>query len=619
MTLFLLICTLGFQTEIEKLESRLGEAEGLEKARLYYELAEASENFSPQKAAEYGELGLALVRKMEQRELEANLLGGLGFNYGNLGKYREALEHQNEALALRRELKNEPGIAKSLNNIGIVYYYLGNGEKALEYYLQALQIRERLGVRRGIARTLNNIGLVYHNLNDNEKALDYYHRSLKIKQELGDQFDIARTLGNIGYALFSLGRIDEAIEYQLRNRKLSEEIGYGAGVAYALNNLGSIYEHLGRNDEALAQYQGARQYYEESGDRNGIALALISEGSAQARLGKIEDAVASVSRAIAIAEEIQSHPRLRDAHQTLAGIFETRGDYQKALQHQRAYAAAADAILNEEKSKSITEMEIRYETEKKERRIELLTKDKAIQELRIQRQRFQNQAILGGLFLVMIITLLVFLRSREKQKANLLLSKKNRQIENSNSALASANQEIRESNEKLRAAYAEMKTLARIDPLTQIANRRSFLESATREAQAFSRHETPFVIALADVDHFKTINDTHGHDVGDFVLAELARFLRAHLRQEDLLGRWGGEEFIFLFTRVNQETGLRITEKLRAAIEAREFTYKDHSIPLRVTFGLREFDGGDLKDCIKQADNALYRGKEEGRNRVVEG
>ena len=176
------------------------------------------------------------------------------------------------------------------------------------------------------------------------------------------------------------------------------------------------------------------------------------------------------------------------------------------------------------------------------------------------------------------------------------------------------------SEKKLRESYHQLELLARTDPLTRLPNRRDFMERTEKEIARFKRNAIPFVLAIADVDLFKTFNDRYGHDCGDYVLTAIAALFRALVREQDHVGRWGGEEFIFLFPNTELEGGRVIAEKLRERIAETDFTYQEQALSVTITIGICAFEQDmNLTRCLKQADYALYKGKERGRNCVVVG
>lgn len=160
----------------------------------------------------------------------------------------------------------------------------------------------------------------------------------------------------------------------------------------------------------------------------------------------------------------------------------------------------------------------------------------------------------------------------------------------------------------------KLQRLATIDSLTEIYNRHHINEEITTEISRAERYRDSFALAMIDVDYFKSINDTFGHDIGDNVLRELTQVISQHIRESDRFGRWGGEEFIIILPQLKHKPLLSLAEKLRKAIDTHAF--KD-GIHVSISIGLTLFKGGETKqELVKRVDKALYSAKNSGRNTV---
>ncbi|CAH0348151.1 GGDEF domain-containing protein [Aquabacterium sp. CECT 9606] len=167
-------------------------------------------------------------------------------------------------------------------------------------------------------------------------------------------------------------------------------------------------------------------------------------------------------------------------------------------------------------------------------------------------------------------------------------------------------------------AEKQLRILATTDPLTQLLNRRSFLEVADYELIQRKRHLAPLAFVLADIDHFKSINDQHGHAVGDAVLKAVSQVLSQAVREQDSVARWGGEEFLILMPNATLEAASMVAERLREKVSAVEVTVGSQTIKVSMTFGVSSHRLEEPVDGpVNRADNALYQGKARGRNQVV--
>jgi diguanylate cyclase (GGDEF)-like protein len=160
----------------------------------------------------------------------------------------------------------------------------------------------------------------------------------------------------------------------------------------------------------------------------------------------------------------------------------------------------------------------------------------------------------------------------------------------------------------------ELLDLANLDPLTRLLNRRKLQEVLTDEVARANRYQTPLSLLLLDIDHFKVINDTHGHDAGDAVLVELAGRLGMGLRQVDRLARFGGEEFVVVAPGIDLPAAAELAERLRGAVAGKDFAAAGR---VTASFGVAGYAPGEQPEAmIKRADEALYRAKTGGRNKV---
>jgi len=176
--------------------------------------------------------------------------------------------------------------------------------------------------------------------------------------------------------------------------------------------------------------------------------------------------------------------------------------------------------------------------------------------------------------------------------------------------------------EKLRLANVDLANLALTDALTGLPNRRAFADAMTREIARAQRSNTALSLMMLDVDHFKRLNDTHGHQAGDVVLAKVAAVLRSCLRIGDTPARYGGEEFVVMLPDAGPEGAAIVAERVRAALEATQVA-GPQGIVLKATasFGVASLQAGGGKDLaadlLRRADAAMYQAKSMGRNRVV--
>ncbi len=208
------------------------------------------------------------------------------------------------------------------------------------------------------------------------------------------------------------------------------------------------------------------------------------------------------------------------------------------------------------------------------------------------------------------------------QEANIRLSLINLDYDQMNKQLVQAKIHLENLTKELEKKNSILDNLANLDGLTGIYNHRYFQNILEQELNRSSRHNNPVSILLIDIDHFKKVNDTYGHQAGDFVLAEFSKIIKANIRQYDVLARYGGEEFVVILPETSTEAALLVAEKLRAIIEKTIFADNREKYQVTASFGQAcvtpsPEDGSAKNTLINQADQALYQAKEKGRNQVV--
>ncbi len=166
--------------------------------------------------------------------------------------------------------------------------------------------------------------------------------------------------------------------------------------------------------------------------------------------------------------------------------------------------------------------------------------------------------------------------------------------------------------------HEEIYRMTIIDGLTQAYNKRYFLENLERELARCTRHGRPLSLLLFDIDHFKAINDEHGHLTGDFVLRELARRVKGRVRRDEILARYGGEEFAVILPETSRENAMKVGEDLRNIVAGSGFDFEGDQVPVTISIGVSTTQTEvPMDQFIRIADENLYKAKRSGRNRVV--
>ncbi|MDO8142877.1 MAG: diguanylate cyclase [Candidatus Brocadiales bacterium] len=199
----------------------------------------------------------------------------------------------------------------------------------------------------------------------------------------------------------------------------------------------------------------------------------------------------------------------------------------------------------------------------------------------------------------------------EKVEAREYLQKIHRKLELLVNERTAELQRKQKELEELNKALAKQ---AITDALTEVYNRQKFHEMLIQEAKESRRYNTNLSLIMLDIDHFKLVNDTHGHQAGDAVLKEMAKLISENIRDADLLARYGGEEFMILTSHTDRESAFALAEKLREKVRTAKF---DGALHITCSFGVTQFHDRDTTDSfLKRIDDALYKAKNNGRDRV---
>ena len=572
------------QESVAELQKQIPSASGRHKVDLLNSLAFAHWNIDPKAGIDYGREALDLAKKLRYDNGMARALNVIGLNCSYLGNYAGALENYKESLRISEAINDKSIISNTLNNLGIVYTNLGNYELALEYFYRTLKIKQDIGDSYAEARVLNNLGEIHLNLKNYDQALPFLEKSLVIKRgNNNDQAGEATTLHNMGTLYRLTNKTQTALGYYQQALAISTERGQKNGMAESIFGLGELFSSQKDYRRALEYYQQSLAIREDIGEQLGMASCLNKIGFTQIRIGDYDNALRSLERATRIAESIAAKPELQNNLQYLAELYAAQGRYFQATQFFKDYDKIKDQIYNEDRARKIANLNIVYETQQKEKAIE-------IQRLKIERQRSLQYFFIVGILLVLVVMFFIYSRYRLKAKINVQLAELNRKLD----------------------------LLARLDPLTDLPNRRAFMEKANYERTRYQRSRRAFSIILADIDNFKTINDQFGHECGDTVLRFIAERIKCSIRALDVPARWGGEEFILLLPETDGGGGVILAERIRAAVAEGRVDYGDESVQVTLTLGVSAYrEDRSVEEIIAQADQALYKGKSAGKNQVI--
>ncbi len=500
--------------------------------------------------------------------------------------------------------------ATLLNHLGVARAQQGQLDQALEDMDRSLSILDQAGLEPQASFLMNMAGLSLH-LEDFESATELSKRTLEMLE--GDSDLAARTMSNLGVALIRLERPTEAEGVLEEAIAMGERIGEPS--TSALGNLAYIQRERSDYELALANFRRQLSLDRASGRPDGQPVALKNIGETLMRMGDHQQAAEIFEESLAGFREVDVRIRRLELYPVMIENLEILGDYRRALELMREYKALNDEVVNVESMERIAELQSRIALERSQRELAELEQRRARDEQELATlaaERARDKLLLGALILgVMalgVIALLLVRTVRMRGKANRLLSARNDRIERQQHELEALNHQLELSS--------------RHDELTGVGNRRALRAFV----DAFDDQEAwpiPYLLLLLDLDHFKEINDRHGHEGGDDALVAFAHALSKCAGNDDLVIRWGGEEFLWLAANRDISDAVKLCVELRETLAGRRIEISGHPVDIGFSAGCIALPLDDsspaeqLRDATRLADAAMYEAKSSGRGRLV--
>lgn len=485
---------------------------------------------------------------------------------------------------LKAQPQDSPAQACALITLGVLEHVSDRPDLASMYLTRAYRMSAGPERRQQRMVAAGDLSIVLEGLRDVPAALALIREVIEWHRSRASMIELSAAYFIEGFLLTELPDRAGARNALQRSRTISVDLKDTVGVAYTDLNL--CLNEIGlRNTLDARTYCNAAQRSFADAQMNeprkqaltGLAEIELMEGNARQALGLLD---------VVLDQEGRDLPPFRLAH-----IYELRGKarrdlglYRDALDDYENFMQRFKANKEDERAREATAMRARFETDREIERNEFLQRELQIKSERLAAQSARLHWMLAAAIAsVGVIVLLSFLLVANRKKKRLLVR------------------------------------LAQEDELTGLPNRRYTLKRATETFDKLRKRGAPFTIGILDLDHFKRINDRFGHAAGDFVLKEFARIGRESIRGGDLLGRWGGEEFLILLPDTPLDVALTVVERVRAAASqiAGGPLPDDFNVTLSAGLATNETPGANLEEIITHADVALYDAKNRGRNMVL--
>ncbi|MBN1150219.1 tetratricopeptide repeat protein [candidate division WOR-3 bacterium] len=318
------------------------------------------------------EKALEIAEEIGDEGLKASLCSSVGLNRYYLGDYALALEKLEKAVTFSKETGNEIVLAQALSNLALVYDKIGKPEKSLELLLESLRIEESLEKNFvKIADTLGNIGTIYKSISDIEKAFEFYEKSLILYIRARDKKGMAGAMSNMASVFEEKGSVEKAQKYYSKALKLAREVDHREFESKILNNLGFLFFNKKIFAKSLEYYYEALKIAEETSNKSSEANYLNNIANVFKETGEIEKARSHAEKALSIAEEISDVRLESEILKNLSALLNDKGDHRRAYELLKKAVQISDSLYEDSIAKKITDLEIRFEVEKREREAEI--------------------------------------------------------------------------------------------------------------------------------------------------------------------------------------------------------------------------------------------------------
>ncbi len=382
----------------------------------------------PEEASKYANDALLQSQNINYTNGEITAINHLGLSYYYRSNYDKALEYFNKALVISRVEGSKFKEAVTYNNIGLVYDDKADYNKALDNYFKALNLAEKNNDKRLVANITNNVAVIYQNQGKFDEALDFHKKALKLKEEIKNIKGVGNSLHNIALLYKLKGDYEKSLEYNFKALEIRKSIDDLNGTALTLNNIGSVYETMEQYDKAFTYFEQSLDLRKNLKDQYGLAVTTFSLGSNYCSRKQYEKGLGYMNDALEKAKAIGAKELLKGGYEAIALVYAEQKNFSKAYEYQKLLMQIKDSILNSETAKQINELQTKYESEKQQKEIELITKNNQIQALELNKNKLWMWVLLATVLLVLSLASLLYNRYQIKQKANLLLEHRNSEI-----------------------------------------------------------------------------------------------------------------------------------------------------------------------------------------------
>jgi diguanylate cyclase (GGDEF)-like protein len=546
-------------------------------ARAYYNLA------YPQKSLNHAQSALSYVSEKEQTWLYHNCKIAESDALELVGNLIQAMDGVNAAITWARHNQQPELYLQAIYSRGIIQTSMPDYVAALSDFQQAYSLASNDPNELSKAHVASMLAQVYEYRREYKLAIPFYEEAVAAHRLHSADL-------NLSIALYGLGRMNRGIgKVELGKAQLQESADFAEkiddlqGVGYALKELASI-DMLQKNYvEAEVKLEKAASIFAQADNpqMNFIFMMLLTELALETN--KTAKAETYFQQVKAIYNRNENSIHTIDYDVLEARLLHQQGRYQAAYEVLKQAFENHKEQQNSESTGQLHQLRSRFEIQLAQQENEVLSQKNALQQLQLENEKTQNmQLLLSTAFATIVCGLLGIIVLRNKEHKRKLVE------------------------------------LATRDDLTGLYNRRHALTLLEQQMSLATRYGTNLCIAMLDLDFFKEINDSYGHVAGDKVLREFALLCKRSLRESDVIGRIGGEEFLLILSHTASEDAFNVLDSLRSKMSEISKTAEIPEAKVTLSIGIAQYDPRDsLESFMLLADTALYQAKNTGRDRVA--
>lgn len=380
------------------------------------------------------------AREAKNDSIRASCYINLAHLFNKTGLHDSGVFYGNKALEIGNSIKNKTIRSTAFATIGVCYHFAGDYKNALNNYLESLKMEEAMERKKKAAKMHNNIGVLYADQRFFDLAEKSYLKSYKIYSELNDTAGIIQAGNNLGALYGNKSQtehdtlkteqlVKKALEFNTQTYEYAVKIKDSTNISNALANLGQNYMYLGNYKQALINLYAALDIERRQDRAYSEGITLLEIGDVQFHMKLYAETIKSLTEALKVGEQIKNPEIIKYALSNLSEAYAQTADWKSAFLHHRRYSILSDSLINSENTRQINELQIQYETDKKDKENAILQEKNNSAAKTIQQQKLIGFAIGVICLLLVIVALIIFRSNKLKQKINLELERKNRLIE----------------------------------------------------------------------------------------------------------------------------------------------------------------------------------------------